>query len=64
MRRRRKYRRMAAFKKKKALKREKDKKTYLLLDKFTRGTKEKTVVETNFEKQTTKEQNKSVGEHH
>lgn len=55
---------MAAFKKKKALKREKDKKTYLLLDKFTRGTKEKTVVETNFEKQTTKEQNKSVGEHH
>ena len=45
MRNRRKNRRKAAFKKKKALQREKDKKTYLLLDKFSRGLKEKKVID-------------------
>lgn len=45
MRNRRKNRRRAAFKKKKALQRENDKKTYLLLDKFSRGLKEKKIIE-------------------
>ena len=51
---RRKNRRKAAFKKKKALQREKDKKTFLLLDKFTRGQKEKKIIEFSTSKSTKK----------
>lgn len=36
---------MAEFKKKKAIQRAKDEKTYLLLDKYTRGTKETKMID-------------------
>lgn len=53
---------MAEFRKKKAIQRAKDEKTYLMLDKYTRGTKEMKMIdfEAEMEKNSKKNQKKKA----
>ena len=58
MRKRRRERRRKKFIKKKADKRSKDENTYLMLDKYTRGTTEKKMIDFNEEKKKTNSKKK------